>query len=218
MLTRNVEIHVLEHADKTRNVTCKITYLSAHVILDILVIHSDFVVSFKVSFSPFVWSSPLNVSYFVAVEIPRPEPQNPCQPSPCGPNSQCRESNGQAVCSCLPEYVGSPPNCRPECTVSSECAQNKACINQKCQDPCPGTCGINAKCSVINHSPICICSSGYTGDPFSRCYLIPRKFFQLTKPLVLLVITHYYSTSTCPRRDSLQKSLCTFSMRTKQRL
>lgn len=47
MLTKNVEIRVLEHADKTRNVTCKITYLSAHVILDILVIHSDFVVSFK---------------------------------------------------------------------------------------------------------------------------------------------------------------------------
>lgn len=83
--------------------------------------------------------------------------------------------NGQAVCSCLPEYTGSPPNCRPECTVSSECAHNKACLNRKCVDPCPGTCGLNAKCDVINHSPICSCQSGHTGDPFTRCYHIPRK-------------------------------------------
>uniref|UniRef100_A0A6E8W1C0 Dumpy n=1 Tax=Anopheles coluzzii TaxID=1518534 RepID=A0A6E8W1C0_ANOCL len=98
---------------------------------------------------------------------------NPCQPSPCGPNSQCREVNGQAVCSCLPTYVGSPPGCRPECVVSSECALDKACVNQKCVDPCPGTCGTNARCNVNNHSPICSCQSGFTGDPFTRCYPIP---------------------------------------------
>lgn len=103
---------------------------------------------------------------------------NPCQPSPCGPNSQCREVNGQAVCSCLPNYSGSPPACRPECVVSSECAQDKACVNQKCVDPCPGTCGTNANCHVRNHSPICSCAPGYTGDPFSRCYPIPRKDHQ----------------------------------------
>lgn len=100
---------------------------------------------------------------------------NPCQPSPCGPNSQCRETNGQAVCSCLPTYVGSPPSCRPECVVSSECPLDKACINQKCQDPCPGTCGINARCEVRNHSPICSCKVDNTGDPFIRCYPLPRK-------------------------------------------
>lgn len=81
--------------------------------------------------------------------------------------------NNQAVCSCLPTYIGSPPGCRPECVVSSECAQNKACVNQKCTDPCPGTCGLNARCEVINHSPICSCTQGYTGDPFARCYPIP---------------------------------------------
>lgn len=103
-------------------------------------------------------------------------PQNPCQPTPCGPNSQCKESNGQAVCSCLAQYIGSPPACRPECTVSAECAQSQACVNQKCVDPCPGTCGLNANCQVVNHSPICSCRISYTGDPFSRCYPIPRKF------------------------------------------
>lgn len=94
-------------------------------------------------------------------------------PSPCGPNSQCREVNGQGVCSCLPNYSGSPPGCRPECVVSSECPLNKACANQKCVDPCPGICGQNANCRVQNHSPICSCAPGYTGDPFSRCYHNP---------------------------------------------
>lgn len=115
---------------------------------------------------------PLNSGYILA---PPEQPKNPCTPSPCGPNSQCREVNSQAVCSCLPNYVGSPPGCRPECSVSSECPLNKACINLRCADPCPGTCGLSAKCEVINHSPICSCNPGYTGDPFTRCYILPRK-------------------------------------------
>lgn len=108
----------------------------------------------------------------ILVEI---QPVNSCNPSPCGPNSQCREVNGQAVCSCLPEYIGSPPGCRPECTVSSECPLNKACIKQKCSDPCPGTCGLGANCETINHSPICSCPEDLTGDPFTKCYPLPRK-------------------------------------------
>jgi hypothetical protein len=106
---------------------------------------------------------------------------NPCQPSPCGPNSQCKELNNQAICSCLPSYIGSPPGCRPECVVSSECSYDKACSNQKCVDPCPNTCGQNAKCRVNNHSPICYCMDGYTGDPFTRCYPQPRKILSFSK-------------------------------------
>lgn len=100
---------------------------------------------------------------------------NPCSPSPCGPNSQCREINQQPVCSCLPNYIGSPPTCRPECLASQECSLNRACVNQKCIDPCPGTCGIGAQCQVVNHNPICSCHVGQTGDPFTRCRPI-RKF------------------------------------------
>lgn len=103
------------------------------------------------------------------------EKKNPCQPSPCGPYSQCRVLNGHAVCSCLIGYVGSPPGCKPECTISADCSQDKACINQKCQDPCPGTCGINARCQVVNHNPICSCTSGFSGDPFVRCIKEPSK-------------------------------------------
>lgn len=96
-------------------------------------------------------------------------PQNPCEPSPCGPNSVCRVTSGHAVCSCVPGYIGAPPSCRPECVVSAECPQSQACINQKCADPCPGTCGVNARCQVTNHNPICSCPPRYNGDPFVRC-------------------------------------------------
>lgn len=111
----------------------------------------------------------LNLNFLVET------PKQPCLPNPCGPNSQCRVNNEQAVCTCSPGYFGSPPNCRPECTVSSECPLNRACINLKCEDPCPGSCGLNANCDVINHSPICSCKPGLTGDPFTRCITIPRK-------------------------------------------
>lgn len=98
-----------------------------------------------------------------------------CIPNPCGPYSQCREIGSTAVCSCLPNYIGRAPNCRPECTQNSECSANRACINERCKDPCPGSCGISAYCSVVNHNPVCACDNGYTGDPFSGCYPIPSK-------------------------------------------
>lgn len=103
------------------------------------------------------------------IEVVTRRPENPCQPSPCGPNSQCHDQNSHAVCSCLEGYFGAPPSCKPECVVSSECAQNRACINQKCADPCRGACGNNAKCQVVNHNPICSCVPGMTGDPISGC-------------------------------------------------
>lgn len=105
-------------------------------------------------------------TFYVAPIIPITEP---CNPSPCGPNSQCRVVNDHAVCSCLEDHIGSPPRCRPECVVSTDCNQDMTCINQKCKDPCPGTCGLNARCHVVNHNPICSCPPGQTGDPFVRC-------------------------------------------------
>lgn len=109
----------------------------------------------KFSFFKFKFSAPIET--------------NPCSPSPCGSNSQCRQVNGVAVCSCVPGFSGSPPSCRPECVSNSECLPNQACVNQKCVDPCIGTCGVQARCQIINHNPMCTCPSGYTGDPFVRC-------------------------------------------------
>ena len=96
-----------------------------------------------------------------------------CSPSPCGPNSICRNINGVPSCSCQPSYIGVPPDCRPECVSNSECPSNMACVAQRCRDPCPGVCGENAECRVVNHNPICNCARGFTGDPFIRCQPIP---------------------------------------------
>jgi hypothetical protein len=98
-----------------------------------------------------------------------PLPPNPCNPTPCGPNSQCQAVSGQALCGCLSNMIGVAPNCRPECILSSDCPSNEACVNQKCINPCPGLCGDNAECRVVNHSPVCSCIQGFTGDAFSNC-------------------------------------------------
>lgn len=94
---------------------------------------------------------------------------DPCTPSPCGLYAECRAIGDQAACSCLKNYIGLPPNCRPECVVNTDCASNQACISEKCRDPCVGSCGQNADCRVQNHIPVCLCQTGYTGDPFTLC-------------------------------------------------
>lgn len=102
------------------------------------------------------------------------EPLQPCNPSPCGANAICTERNGAGSCKCLPEYFGDPyTGCRPECILNSDCDQSKACVKNKCVDPCRGTCGLNAECRVINHAPSCSCLKGYIGNPLSGCHVIP---------------------------------------------
>lgn len=96
-------------------------------------------------------------------------PINPCDGNPCGPNSICKFHNYQAVCSCLPNYVGRAPNCRPECIMDSDCPTTLACICDKCKSPCDGTCGPNAHCTVLYHKAHCVCDDGFQGDPYSGC-------------------------------------------------
>lgn len=141
---------------------------------------------------------------------------DPCVPSPCGPNSVCRAINQQAVCSCQANYMGSPPNCRPECVVNAECPSNRACHRFKCTDPCPGTCGLGARCEVINHNPICSCSPGMTGDPFTRCYPVPRKL-HLHKLPAHGLIPVFSATSTIKTSRPYQP-LLSISMRTELRM
>lgn len=119
----------------------------------------------------------------------RPIPPNPCTPSPCGPNSQCQAVSGQAQCGCVSGMIGTAPNCRPECVLSSDCTSNRACINQKCVDPCPGVCAPNAECRVVSHSPVCSCVAGYTGDAFRNCRPIPA-VGKITNPISLRRISY----------------------------
>lgn len=130
-----------------------------------------------------------------------PVPVNPCHPSPCGPNTICRVVNNLAICECLPEFYGSPSDsgCRPECVISADCPRNKACVNNKCRDPCPGVCGFNALCNVINHSPVCSCPTTMVGDPFVECHNAPGKFnnyftllFSKCEHLICLLSSLYF--------------------------
>jgi hypothetical protein len=105
---------------------------------------------------------------FIAV----PVPQDPCNPSPCGANAQCRDG----VCTCLPEYRGDPYSaCRPECVQNPDCPLDKVCLRNKCYDPCTGVCAQNAKCTVINHTPMCSCPDGMSGNAFAVCFPIAGK-------------------------------------------
>jgi hypothetical protein len=108
-------------------------------------------------------------------------PRDPCNPSPCGENTQCfSENNEVAKCVCIPPYIGNPYSggCRPECLMNSDCLSNLACLASHCRDPCPGVCGLNAQCNVVSHVPVCTCLPGYIGDPFQSCRIEPikRKF------------------------------------------
>lgn len=107
-----------------------------------------------------------------------PEIHEPCHPTPCGANAICKERNNAGSCSCLPEYYGDPyVECRPECVTNSDCSKSRACVNNKCIDPCPGICGSNSECFVANHSPHCTCLAGYSGNPSVACYEIPKSMF-----------------------------------------
>lgn len=102
-------------------------------------------------------------------------PFEPCNPSPCGPYSKCRSLGDAPACSCLENYIGQPPNCRPECITSSDCSRNLACVQQKCINPCEGKCGSNALCQVVSHVIQCLCNEGFTGDPFESCTVITKE-------------------------------------------
>lgn len=121
---------------------------------------------------------------FLVESQPPQDPINPCNPSPCGPHSECREIGNSPSCTCLREFIGIPPNCRPECASNSECSSNLACINQKCKDPCPGMCGENAECRVVSHTPNCVCTIGYVGDPFTQCITAHTPVYEQATPCI----------------------------------
>ena len=132
----------------------------------------------------YVFLTAHDLTWSISAEPLPQERPTPCVPSPCGPNAVCREQNGAGSCTCLADYVGNPyEGCRPECVLNTDCAPNRACIRNRCQDPCPGTCGPNADCQVVNHLPSCTCRPGYTGDPFRYCSLQPpeRKHLSLVR-------------------------------------
>lgn len=137
----------------------------------------------------------LLIIYFsntATIVVPEANVTKPCTPSPCGIN-YCDIYDGQvAICNpCAGPNAFLHPHCRPECLTNSDCPFNKACIGQTCSDPCPGSCGVNAICDVIHHSPICSCPKGLAGNPFDHCAIISSK---LKKNAILSKVIIFIST------------------------
>lgn len=108
---------------------------------------------------------------FLAITVVDNTTTQPCSPNPCDPHSSCDTFGSQfAICDpCVGPNAINNPLCRPECVFNSECPFDKACLRNKCTDPCPGSCGVNAECYVYQHDPICHCIDGYEGNPYEHC-------------------------------------------------
>lgn len=152
--------------------------------------------------------------------VPKEIPRHPCNPSPCGPNANCRERNGAGSCTCVDDFYGDPYlGCRPECVMNTDCTMDRACFNNKCVNPCSGACGQNAECRVTNHAPSCSCLPGYSGNPLHACTPVLSKtyflyyFFLFSYYLFYCILTylstffHIIFSSTGPCR-----SLSTFAL------
>lgn len=95
----------------------------------------------------------------------------PCAPNPCDPNASCDTYGNQfVVCETCngPDSINNHA-CRPQCILNSDCGFDTSCINNRCVDPCPGSCGVNAECTVYYHDPICRCADGLVGNPYEHC-------------------------------------------------
>ncbi|XP_048505762.1 neurogenic locus notch homolog protein 1 isoform X2 [Athalia rosae] len=113
----------------------------------------------------------LQIAVLLAITLVAAVNGQGCDTHTCGTNAKCTISEGRPVCSCLNLHMGDPlVRCiRVECLVNSDCPTNRACLNNKCIDPCPGFCGLNAQCDTINNEPTCSCPRAYTGDAYTAC-------------------------------------------------
>lgn len=133
-------------------------------------------------------------AYFFPLLVPEGDE---CVPNPCGPNSGCRNVNGQASCFCLPEYEGNPPQktcalpnnpCDPSpCGPNTQCSllsngfakctclpgylespnTIRGCVEPR--NPCePNPCGAGASCDP-SRNPVCFCREPTIGNPYKNC-------------------------------------------------
>ena len=114
---------------------------------------------------------------------------NPCSGrNPCNYLASCNAENHNAVCTCPPGFEEDQfGNCkeirRGECYHDTECPDDRACVQNQCQDPCrlDEPCGLKAICTVSSHRAICKCPEGWGGQPFTECFQC--KFNTLPFPL-----------------------------------
>lgn len=93
----------------------------------------------------------------------------------CAPTAECKAERHRAVCRCPAGYRGDPfVSCKKkECTRDQDCPSDRACIQEKCENPCTikQQCGTHARCFVEQHTVQCACDPPWTGDPKRQCTL-----------------------------------------------
>jgi hypothetical protein len=99
--------------------------------------------------------------------------------SSCGEKATCYGANHRAICQCPPGLIGNPRiSCiLVGCRSNTECPGNRACINNKCEDPCASTnpCDTPAECKVFNHAVECACPPGAVSDGKMGCMTVDEK-------------------------------------------
>lgn len=100
---------------------------------------------------------------------------NLCDPNPCEPNSVCKQIDGfgrHVECNCLPGYTKNTNYLcsKDRCDSDEECADDQACRNQTCTNPCEGSCGKKAICQTKGHKPACACPPGSAGNALTVCH------------------------------------------------
>ncbi|CAG9806942.1 unnamed protein product [Chironomus riparius] len=99
----------------------------------------------------------------------------PCSPNPCGPNSECIESDPEIGphCRCKKDFYDWPPNCRPGCKNDDECGATEICNRfNTCEELCdPTRCGDNSVCRVDKKKKTmhCSCKDGFVPETKTGC-------------------------------------------------
>ena len=85
----------------------------------------------------------------------------------------CRTINHRPICYCPPGYAGDPTVLcvKDECKQDKDCNVDSICLSNRCVDTCSvnNKCTRNAVCHSDNHSSQCVCSPGFSGDPYKAC-------------------------------------------------
>jgi len=113
----------------------------------------------------------------------REEEPNICR-GRCGPNEICRVVNNVPVCGSSGVTNSNNGGKDKDSSSSSycqkhvECPSTQVCSQHNCVDPCASSssgsedrlvCGGNARCIVVQHSPLCGCNEGMKGNPYVQC-------------------------------------------------
>lgn len=93
-----------------------------------------------------------------------------------------------------------------ECKTDSDCAVDKACINEQCIEVCSirGSCGFNALCEPVIHRAVCSCPQCHKGDPTVSC--LPDPDCQPTMPKTPMKCS---GNPDCPGSLSCLNGQCT---------